>query len=188
MRQKKRISSLTYAVFLLCASCTFDYGQGGGSESNEPDIVMENVEYVRVRSAEPQVRFFAERAERYEGRQIMEIMNFSFEQFGQDRYEINAAGSAGSASVEIDTGNIRLGDSVRIEVESEDIVIETNQLRWDDKTRTLSSGESDEVNVYRSDGTRFTGVGFRADTRRQTWEFLKGVSGLYVYNDDENED
>ena len=174
-------------LLLLLASCSFDYGNQGGGDKNTPDIVMENVEYVRVRSANPQARFQAERAERYEERRIMELRNFSFEQFGSHGEEVNAFGRAGSASVEIDSGDIRLDGGVRIEVESEDLAIETKRLEWKDKPRTLTGGTEDEVNVFQPDGTSFRGVGFSADARRRTWEFSGGVSGTYVHEDDEEE-
>ena len=173
---------------MLLASCSFDYGNQGNGDKNLPDIVMENVEYVRVRSADPQARFQAERAERYEERRLMELRNFSFEQFGSHGEEVNAFGRAGSASVEIDSGDIRLDGGVRIEVESEDLAIETKRLEWKDKPRTLTGGPQEEVNVFQPDGTSFSGVGFSADARRRTWEFSGGVSGTYVHEDDEEED
>jgi LPS export ABC transporter protein LptC len=180
-----QLSIFHFLLILLLASCSFDYGNQDGGDKNLPDIVMENVEYVRVRSADPQARFQAERAERYEERRIMELRNFSFEQFGSHGEEVNAFGRAGSASVEIDSGDIRLDGGVRIEVESEDLAIETKRLEWKDKPRTLTGGPQEEVNVFQPDGTSFSGVGFSADARRRTWEFSGGVSGTYVHEDDE---
>ncbi|MCL2065833.1 MAG: LPS export ABC transporter periplasmic protein LptC [Treponema sp.] len=167
------------------ASCSFDYGQSDVSDDSQPDIVMEDVEYVRIRSADPVARFFAERAERYENRQIMELFNFTFEQFGRSGEEVNAFGKAGTASVEIDTGDIRMGQGVRIDVESEDLAIETARLEWRDKDRILSAGEDDEVNIYQPNGTNFTGIGFRADARKRTWEFSGGVSGIFIQDEEE---
>jgi LPS export ABC transporter protein LptC len=176
-----------FALILVLASCSFDYGQQQQADKNQPDIVMDNVEYVRVRGANPQARFQAERAERYEEQRRMELRNFSFEQFGNHGEDVNAVGRAGSASVEIDSGDIRLDNGVRIEVDSEDLAIETKQLEWKDKARTLSAGAENEVNIYQSNGTSFTGIGFQADARRRTWEFAGGVSGTYIHDDDEEE-
>jgi LPS export ABC transporter protein LptC len=180
-------SLFLFSFLLFFSACSFDYGQQGSADNSQPDIVMENVEYVRVRSGDPQARFQAEHAERYEGRKLMELRNFSFEQFGGHGEEVNALGRAGSASVEIDSGDIRMTGGVRIEVESEDIAIETRQLEWKDKARTLSAGTNEAVNVYQSNGTVFTGVGFHADARSRTWEFSGGVSGTYIHEDDEKE-
>ena len=174
-------------IFLLTA-CSFDYGDQGGADKNQPDLIMENVEYVRVRSADPQARFQAERLERYEERRIMELRNFSFEQFGNHGEDINASGRAGSASVEIDSGDIRMDKGVRIDVDSEDLAIETRWLEWKDKERLLTSGEEEEVSIYQENGTAFTGIGFHADARRRTWEFNGNVGGTYIQDDDEEEE
>ena len=180
-----------FKFFIICIfsylllSCSFDYGQSDGSDPDQPDIVMETVEYVRIRTGNPQARFSAERAERYEERQIMELRNFTFEQFGQYGEEVNAYGRAGAASVDIDSGDIRMAEGVRIEVESEDIIIETLSLFWNDKERILSAGENEEVTIYQASGTDFIGIGFEANARNRTWEFTGGVRGMYIKDDEE---
>jgi len=188
-----RRSKLTKRTFLYAAlasvfvlGCSFDYGDrtpGGGTDL--PDIVMENVEYVRVRSAEIQARFLAERAERFENRRLMELRNFSFEQF--EHGDVNAFGRAGNASVELDSMDIFMTGGVRMEVESEEIAIETTQLEWRDRPRVLLGGAEEEVFITRDDGTAFSGVGFRADARQRTWEFSGPVAGTYVHEEDEDD-
>jgi LPS export ABC transporter protein LptC len=178
--------------FLLCfccwlAACTFDYGFGSGEEEDQPDIIMNDVEYVRVRNGDPVVRFEAEAAERYENRQAMELKNFSFEQFDTHGDEINAVGSAGAASVELDSGNIQMFGGVRLSVDSEDITLETPSLKWQDKERFLSGAETDQVDIQRSNGTSFTGQGFSADVRARTWGFVSGAEGTYIHDDDDEE-
>jgi LPS export ABC transporter protein LptC len=171
---------------LLIVNCSFDYGDQGGEGNDLPDIVMNNVEYVRVRSANPQARLQAERVERYENRRIMELRNFSFEQFDNLGETINAQGRAGSASFEIDTGDIRLGNGVRIEVESEDVAIETDWLEWLDRERTLTGKEEDEVFIFQDSGTVFSGIGFSANARSRTWEFTGMVQGTYIHEDNDD--
>jgi LPS export ABC transporter protein LptC len=173
------------ALFL---SCSFNYDTSPEEDKNQPDIVMRDVEYVRVRGGEPVVRFQAESAERYEDRQTMNLGNFLFDQFEDHGNEINASGSARDASVELDSGNIRMNGDVRIAVDSEDITIETAGLEWRDKEKLLSANPEAPVEISRSDGTRFSGVGFSADTRFRTWEFSGGVSGSYIDEEDEEED
>ena len=181
-----KLVTACFFLFLL-ASCSFDYGNQDGGDKDLPDIVMDNVEYVRVRSADPQARLQAERVERYEERRIMELWNFSFEQFGSGGEDINAYGRAGNASFEIDTGNIRMGNGVRLEVDSEDIIIETDWLEWKDRPRTLSGRDEGEVQIFQENGTVFTGIGFHADARQRTWEFSGSVSGTYIHDDDEED-
>jgi outer membrane biosynthesis protein TonB len=77
---------------------------------------------------------------------------------------------------------------VRIEVESEDIAIETTRLEWKDEERTLFSGEEDEVNIYQTNGTKFTGIGFHAYARSHSWEFINGAVGTYISDEEESEE
>jgi LPS export ABC transporter protein LptC len=173
---------------LLFPGCSFDYGSTLSGGEDNPDIIMNDVEYVRVRDGDPQVRFKAELAERYEESQIMELKKFSFEQFERHSGEINAAGSAGMAHVELDSGNIDLAGGVTLAVESEDIVIETGKLAWKDKERDLSGDVSDEVKINRANGTSFSGWGFSANSRSRSWGFSGGIRGTYIHDDDDEED
>jgi LPS export ABC transporter protein LptC len=172
---------------LILGGCSFDYGDSAGEDTG-PDLIMNDVEYVRVRDGNPQVRFEAEYAERYEKQQTMELRHFTFEQFDTAGVEINSKGRVDEASVELESGNIHMKGGVRIEVESEDITIETESLEWQDKERAILGAEGDPVGVLRSDGTSFTGYGFTADARKRTWSFSGAVEGTYVHEDKDDDD
>ncbi|MDR2740365.1 MAG: LPS export ABC transporter periplasmic protein LptC [Treponema sp.] len=172
-------------VLFFLGSCSFDYGDEASENADQPDIVMGNVEYVRVRDGDPVVRFRAQLAERYENRQTMELQNFSFEQFYAHGDEVNATGRAGSALVELESGNIQLEEGIIISVDSEDITIETDNLSWEDEKRVLAGKEESTVDIQRSDGTVFSGWGFTADARSRTWAFTGGVNGTYIDTEEE---
>jgi len=184
---KKNVTCFCCILILAVSSCTFDYGETEPSDINMPDLVMENVEYVRVRSADPIARIQAERAERYEKQGIMKLQQFSFEQYGERGEEINSSGSGGNAEININSGDIFMDNGVRLEVESEDIIIETFQLEWKDESRIFSTGEDNNVYIFRQNGTSFMGTGLSADARRRTWEFAGEVSGTYINENDEEE-
>jgi hypothetical protein len=118
----------------------------------------------------------------------MELQNFSFEQFYSHGSEVNATGSAGSALVELDSGNIQLEQGIIISVESEDITIETSNLSWEDEKRILAGSGENPVDILRSDGTVFSGRGFSADARSRTWTCDDGVEGSYVDTEIEDEE
>jgi LPS export ABC transporter protein LptC len=178
-------------LFVLCfviAGCSFDYGEGDSEDSSLPDIVMNDVEYVRMRKGEPQVRFRAERAERYEKEQRMELRNFSFEQFTGHEERIDSSGRAAAARVELDSGNVGISGGLSLSVDSENITIETESIFWHDKERQLSSDPANTVRIFRDDGTSFQGRGFKANTRSRSWEFSGSIGGVYVHEDDAEED
>ena len=192
MKRKSRSLRFTL-LFALCsllfaASCTFDYGESEISGIEIPDLIMENVTYVRIRAGSPQARFTAERAERFESRGAMHLFNFSFEQYGDRGEEVNASGRAGFASVNINTTDIVMSNGVTIEVDIEDIIIETDQLEWLDASRLLFTRPDSEVNILQPNGTNFTGIGLRVEARRRSWEFLGNVSGTFIHDGDEDEE
>ena len=169
----------------LMAACSFDYGSGSDSENTKPDIVMVNLEYVRVRGGDPLVRFQAEYAERWENNHTMLLREFSFEQLENYGQTVNAEGRAGAATVELNSGNVDLNGGVFISVESEDITIGTSELQWKDEERLLSGGVENEVMIHRSDGTNLSGLGFSVDARNWTWSFSGEVRGTYIDEDEE---
>jgi LPS export ABC transporter protein LptC len=176
-------------LFLLCSflGCSFEYGTTSSQENSLPELMMNNVEYTRVRSGELQLYFTAEEAERYEKRQFMQLKNYTFEQYDPTNEEVNTTGSGGSASIELDSGNISMTGSVSIRIDSETMTIDTETLNWQDKNRLLSGAAETPVEIERDDGTLFTGWGFSADARRRTWEFQGGGAGTYVHEDEAEE-
>jgi LPS export ABC transporter protein LptC len=184
------VSNAAVVVFLFIASlflgaCSFDYGAAGESGKEKPDIIMESIEYVRVRKGDPLVRFKAERAERWEDRQTMDLKEFTFEQMEDQGDTVNADGWAKAATVQLETGDVALSGGVRISIDSEDVIIKTEELEWKDKEKILFTGHEDEVEIERSDGTIFTGRGFSADARSRTWSFSGEVKGTYVEKDED---
>ncbi len=180
--------TLCILFFLIAMSCSFDYGETENSENELPDLVMVNVEYIRVRSADPIARVQAERAERYEKQGVMKLENFTFEQLGGKGQEVNTQGGAGNALLEINSGDITMTNGVRIEVESEDIILATDRLDWKDETHILATGAEDKVDIYRENGTHFVGIGLTANARNRSFEFAGGVGGDYVQDDDEEQE
>ena len=143
-----RMMTLLIAALVLGGGCTFDYGNQEEEESTLPDIVMEDLDYVRVRSGSVQARFKAERAERYDRRRTMELAGVHFEQYNLATGELDAKGTAGKAEVELANNNITLENGIDLSVESEEITLETEWLAWDDKKRELKGKEDGAVVIF----------------------------------------
>ena len=162
-------------------ACSFDYGAAvSDGEAKKPDVVMTDVEYVRVRGGEPQVRFQADTAERYESTNTMRFRGLRFEQYGPKGGKADAVGAAKSAVIDMASGDADLDGGVRVYVPSEDLSIETRVLQWKNESRTVTGGAEDRVAVRKADGTSIDGTGFSADVRSRTWNFAGGGSGTYV--------
>ena len=179
---------LTYLLLIsLFWSCTFDYGDKDSEDDTLPDMVMENVEYVRVRAADPLARIQADRFERYEKQNLAKLENVIFEQYGGGGEEINVYGKAGTATVYIESGDIFMDKDVNLEVRTEDIILDTYQLEWKDESKSILTGEKNRTFIYKENGTKFSGIGLQANARLRTWEFLAGINGVYIHDDEDEE-
>jgi LPS export ABC transporter protein LptC len=176
------------AVAFVTGGCSFDYGNQESEESTLPDIVMEDLDYVRVRSGSLQARFTAERAERYDKRRTMELSAVQFEQYNLATGELDAKGTAGGAEVELSNGNVTLKNGIDLSVESEEITLETEWLAWNDGKRELKGKEEAAVVIKRSGGTDFRGIGLSADVRSRQWEFAGGAEGAFEQDDEDDEE
>lgn len=160
-------------------SCTFDYGTTVVESDNFPEITMENIEYVRVRDGQLQARLKAETAERFEGRHLMTLKNYTFEEYDTTTSEVEATGKGGAASVEVSSNNVHMSEGVSISVDTEDFGMEAVNLDWDDKAHVLRGAPGAPVQVSRGDGTEVNGTDFHADVRGRNWVFGSDVHGSY---------
>ncbi|GMO29270.1 MAG: hypothetical protein Ta2F_04640 [Termitinemataceae bacterium] len=175
-------------IFLnIVTSCTFDYGETDAEESKLPNMTMEGLEYVRVKNGQPVARMEADIGDRFESRHVMELKNFNFQQYNTSTGEIDAIGSGDKALVEMDTGNVQMNGSIHINVESENMTIDTESFTWKDKPKTLSGDDNLPVNIEKTDGTIINGKGFSSDLRSKTFIFSRDVDGVYVSEDDEDD-
>jgi LPS export ABC transporter protein LptC len=192
MMMKKSRFNMTIGflfAFAVCgAGCSFDYGTEAPEESTLPDIVMEDLDYVRVRAGSPQARFTAERAERYDKRRIMELFMIQFEQYNSATGELDAKGTAGGAEIELANGNVTLINGIDLSVESEEIMMETDWLAWNDGERTLNGREDAAVVIKQTGGTDFRGTGLSANVQSRQWEFAGGAEGAFEQDDEEEDD
>jgi LPS export ABC transporter protein LptC len=179
MRKKRfrRFVSFLILGIMQAGSCSFNYENQPIEDSGLPDIVMENLDYARVRGGFLQARFQADRAEQYEKRRLMTLNVIAFEQYNRSTGELDAKGTAGSAEVELSSGNVTLRDGINLSVESEELTLETEWLEWKDAERTLKGGEENQVAVKRDNGTDFRGTGFFADVGTRKWDFSGGAEG-----------
>ncbi|MDR2149677.1 MAG: LPS export ABC transporter periplasmic protein LptC [Spirochaetaceae bacterium] len=172
-----------FFMVLFCSACSFDYGEQAQDDGSKPDIVMYKVDYVRMETGEPVVHINADVLERYEKRNTMAFERLSFKHFDKHTGTMRTTGSAETAQVELDSGDIHL-TGVSLDVVSESATIAAESLEWQDNERFLTAGTDNLVNIQKKDGTNITGKGFSAFIRDRKWEFSHGIQGIYNEDDD----
>jgi LPS export ABC transporter protein LptC len=181
------ITIISACAILFFAACSFDYSEETAEESALPDLIFEDLTYTRMRKGEIVARLKAEVGSRYENKHLMELSNYKFEQYDNVSHDIDAVGDGGEAAIDTVSNNVKMTRGVNIRVDSEDFSLRTSDLRWQDNEKVLSGDESSTINVTRSNGTDIRGTGFYSDVRSRTWVFNSDASGVYVYEDEEDD-
>jgi LPS export ABC transporter protein LptC len=196
MRCRKKVSAGTlksYTLFLIpCllipffSACSFEYETAPVASTSQSDLTMEGLEYVHVENGVPTLSFEADRAERWESAQRMELSNVTFDQYTDG--EAMSRGGADSISINLASNDVEFSGNVRLESLSEDLLIESPRLSWANQDRHLSSGADDLVRLSQSDGSEISGLGFSASVWTRTWEFSSAVTGTYIDNEQKDDE
>jgi len=149
------------------------------AESNRPDLVMQDVDYVRVTDGAIMFHLQADKIDHFENNHLFQVQNIRFEQFTKGVTDPDAMGAAGFAQFWTTTQDAVFGEGVRIVIPSEDLSVEANNLQWHNSQKKLFGTLGDEVLLKKTDGSMLVGKGFSADGRSKSWQFTGPVSGIY---------
>lgn len=174
-----RVLLMLAAVGLLLLSCSFDYSSTVESENEKPDLVMQDVDYVRVTDGTISLHLQADQIDRYEKKRLLQVQNIRFEQFSKEASEPEALGTAGVAQFWTATSDANFTDGVRIVIKSEDLSVESKALQWSNSQKKLFGLPNEPVLLKKGDGSVLVGTGFKADGRSRSWQFEGAVSGTY---------
>jgi len=169
---------LTFWGSLLIA-CSFDYSAMSETEHDKPDLIMQDVDYVRVTDGSISLHMQADQVERYEKKRLMQVQNIRFEQFSKDSTEPDVLGTAGIAQFWTATSDAQFADGVRIVIQSEDLSVEAKSLQWNNSQKKLFGPQDDQVLLKKANGSVLVGKSFSADGRSRSWQFEGAVSGTY---------
>jgi LPS export ABC transporter protein LptC len=171
---------MTVALGVLILGCSFDYGPTEGTDTQSiPEVVMTGVDYYQIREGKATLHFQSDRVERFENRGIMRVRGLRFEKFDTDGKRVSASGLANLGEINLNSKDVQLNQSIRLQIPQENLSLETNSLFWTNANRLLSGSPEEPVLLKRSDGTIIQGRGFSGSAKDRTFEFSNGVSGIY---------
>ncbi len=174
------VFSLTAVLGLLLVGCSFDYGPTEAADTQAvPEVVMTGVDYYQIQDSQPSLHFQSDRLERFESRGIIRLQGLRFEKFETDKKGVSASGLANFGEINLNTKDVQLSQSIRLQIPQEDLSLETNSLFWNNANRVLSSDKEEPVLIKRADGTIIRGRGFSGSSKDRNFEFSNGVSGIY---------
>jgi lipopolysaccharide export system protein LptC len=169
----------------LLLSCSFDYSTISESEQEKPDLIMQDVDYVRVSDGKISLHMQADQIKRYESKRLLQVQNIHFEQYAKNSLEPDAIGAAGIAQFWTATSDAAFSEGVQIYITSEKLSIEAKSLQWNNSQKKLLGPLDGQVLLKKSDGSILVGKNFSADGRSRSWQFAGPVSGIYQEDSEE---
>jgi len=163
-------SALCLAVICLgLCSCSRDSSSSPYMDGDYPDMVLYDSSYRFGRPGSDVLEMKAGKITIYSGKNLTILENASFSQ-SDDLF--------GSCERAESTENTRvsLSGSVHVEKKSDSLVIDCDNLLWDDDEHVLKT--DGRVHVTYDDGTSLDAIGFKAQLDRNVYEFNEIVQGV----------
>lgn len=173
----KWCAPVLFSIILL-VSCSYgsDTDLKTGETEEHPTMVLKGATYVAsIGEGEP-ITVTADRITIDEKTDTAVIEGFSFSQKDGDG-NIDLYGNGGKAVVNTKNHDVTLSGEVVIHKKDDDFEIHASTMQWDNKEKTLKSGEDDIVDI-RFDGTNtIKGRGFFGNMKTNTYEFGQMIQG-----------
>jgi LPS export ABC transporter protein LptC len=180
-----RGGAVSFAVLLLCAACSFDYGNSAVAAANEePSATFVDFKHTVYSQGTKILELSANRAESYDADSKTLLFGVSFTEYDRSTGKVSTRGSADEATFYNATESAEFYGSIHIESVSNNAVLTAEHLSWNGKDKLLSSGLDRDVEIQRGDGSWVRGAGFLANARRRSFSFKGSVEGAVVSSDD----
>lgn len=161
-------------VLLTLSSCTLRYGQQVNSEGSVPELSFENVHMTRYEDAQPSLKLNASQIEQYKNSSLY-AKDAVFTTWDKNQ-NVETEGSCLLLGMDTKEERYTLFNNILIKNYSENMQIQADSLRWNEKTEQLTSGETDRVTISKED-IQLTGTGFSASGISRQYSFSGTVSG-----------
>jgi LPS export ABC transporter protein LptC len=170
---------LAGAAVLALDSCSLAglASQVAAKEEELPTAVFSDYSHTVVVRGKKNFVLKATRAELYETSKRTLLSGVTFSEYDPDTGELLSLGKADEAVYHTDTKDAEFSGSVLLESRKQDAVLQGEFLRWIDKDKRLEGRLDRTVTISRADGSRVSGAGFEADTRRRAFSFRESVEG-----------
>jgi len=168
--RKIRLAVFLISLFVCLCSCNKNLIQQSEQE-RYPDLVLKDAKYSFGRSGDHPITFTADEVVIYSD--YTQLKNVTF-----DSPEAFISGHCDDVTVTDDNNLAKLKGNVRLVKSDDDVIIECNQLDWDNKEGLITCKEEVELNY--GGGTYIRAIGFSGHTKSNGYVFERILEGRYT--------
>ena len=177
---------ISFLCSLFLFGCSLDYSEAFLTDDLDeeiPDSILFEFSHTAVRKGTPAFRLQADYAAIFDKKKETHLTGVLFQEF--DRHgNVITEGKADSAIFFTETENAELVGDLKVHSLSEEVIVSTGYLYWNDQDRTLTGAEDQTVVVIKDDGSELVGEGFFAEIATKSVTFYGSVSGKYITDDE----
>lgn len=171
---------------LLSLSCSLKYDEPVNSENVTPELQFKNIDYKRYEDKKLTTQIKAEVLERYRGDGAAYAKQASFYSWNK-KGELTTEGSCALLGIDSNNDIYTLFNSIFLHNIDQNFSLKASNLKWNGKTKQLTSGKGDTVFVLRDD-IEIEGTGFSASGITQSFIFENSVVGEINTKDDSEDE
>ncbi|MBQ0052540.1 MAG: LPS export ABC transporter periplasmic protein LptC [Treponema sp.] len=181
-------TKLIAAAFLLSlfSSCSLEYLKSENSENTTPEFIFNRANFTRYETGLVKMRMKAEKIEQYKSDGSSYAKNAEFDSYNS-KGELETSGNCGLMESNTNSEKYKLFDRIYLNMVSQKMEINAENLFFDKKTEQVTSDINSEVFIKKEDMT-ITGTGFTASGISKSFTFEDQVSGTITTSNDEDED
>lgn len=170
----KRIYFPLLVIFIF-SSCSLKYDEGTAVSQDAPELIFSNPVVSRFENGKLNAKLSALAFERYKKNSVVYAQDVEFESYDSSN-QIETSGKCGYLSMNQDSGQYMMFDSIQLFSKNYDASFYANYLKWNDESQQLTGSLRDTVRIEKSDGIIF-GTGFSASALSGSFKFNGTVTG-----------
>jgi len=176
----------TLLIAVLFTSCKLNYKEADITETladEIPNSILENFSQTVVENGNVSYFLSADYAETYNSKRVTYFDNIGFREYTAEG-KTGTEGAAEKAVHYSDTDNIVFDGRIILNSESQNFVVKSDYLEWNNEKKILKSMDKTHVVIEQGEETKVEGYGFIADAQGKSFTFLENAAGRFVEDEE----
>ncbi len=191
---KRLLRIVSVAAVILCSACSLDYFEQGATQSESPEFVFFDANFIRTENNSVSIRMDVEQVEQYDEGGLTFASRPSFTLYDSNE-GISVIGFCDILSADTAKEEYAFFGNVSITSYEHDTRVDAESLRWSGSTELFSGAKNEQVSItvgnslsepsnINERGTKLhvTGEGFSASALDFSYSFTGPVSGSIIEN------
>lgn len=174
--QSMDLKKIFFLLPFIFASCSLEYYKSQDSDATTPEFIFNDATFLRFSNGKTKIKLNSQKIEQYKADNSSYAKNAEFDSY-DDNGNLEAAGSCELLEAKFETEEYKLFKNIKLNLLSQKMKIEAENLYFDKKSEQITSGNDSEVQIEK-DGLTVAGKGFSGSGVSKVFHFAETVNGI----------